>query len=456
MYVFYISLIFSSILSMILIVINLDHGVNSTVFFLPLVFCFCLCLFINTYFNLIKSFVFRIFLLQSIVRYLLLPVLFSSGQSIGVGENSHYIDLAILIMSIEIFLVYFVFTFFSKKQKKVNFYSDLNVTYIKKNFLVSLLLFFMFLIIYISGATEKINFIWELNSYVDKYITQGEDIEVSTFGMLLFDGFKVILIVYLMSLIQQSKIIKNKKWFLMLVILGSGLIVVGVSRFSIILNIAVLLAMLPFILNDRDVKKVLYISIPFIILILASVTIAKFSRYGETYSSDSLITASSMNAYFSGFGSIAIGIEAYNDIKWNESLFYLFNDTLQNIPILSKLTVDEYKGTGKFNELIYGHRMWADQIVPLSISGLFHFGYIGLFFYSPFFIAIALYMERIAYKVKFIGYKYVFLYLSVVLSLVFMVNLGSFYASFTRTFLFIFIPLFFLKILIGLRRVGSR
>lgn len=455
MHKLYYILIFLSVLSTITTLVNSIGSETSIVFMLPIFFLIHLFVFVNIYFDLAKSFVFKIFLLQSAVRYLLLPVLYSLDQNIGVGDNSNYINIAILVMCFELIVIYFILIIFSKKQKKITFKSKLNVIYIEKNIVVPFLLILMFVVIYISGATGKINFIWELGAYVEQYISQGEELEVSTFGMLLFNSFKVILILYLISLIQQSKIIKNKKWFLMLVILASGLVIVGVSRFSIILNVAVLLAMLTFILNHKEAKKVVFILVPFIVFVLALTTIAKFSRYGETYSSDSLITALSMNAYFAGFGNIAIGIEAYNDVKWTESLLYLFNDTLQNVPILSHLTVDEYKTNGKFNEVIYGHRMWADQIVPLSISGLFHFGYIGLLFYSPFFIAIALYMERLAYNVKFIGYKYVFLYLSVVFSLVFMINLGSFYANFIGVFLFIFTPLFFLKILVSLR-LGSR
>src|SRR5690606_4223611 len=96
-------------------------------------------------------------------------------------------------------------------------------------------------------------------------------------------------------------------------------------------------------------------------------------------------------------------------------------------------------------------KLWADHIVPLSISGLFHFGYVGVFVYNPFFIALALFMERVAYRVKYIGYKYVFLYCALVFSLIFMLNLGSFYGSFSRTIVFLLVPVVFLKYLTSLK-----
>lgn len=450
----YYTLILISSISVIITLIYSVNGGNSFVFYLPLSFLFILILFINLFINLLKSFVFKIFLLQAAIRYLLLPILYSGDQNLGVVAYSKSIDLAIVVMIVELFVISLVFAFFSKLQIKT-LGNKAEMKYINGNIFVPIILILMFFIIYISGFLGKINFIWELEAYVDQYINQDEKLEVSAFGALLFNSFKVILILYIISLIQKFSFIQNKKWFILAVIFLSCLVIVGVSRFSMILDIAVLIGMLSFILNKKENRQIVMILLPTIILILGFVSIAKFSRYGESYSVNSLITAMSINSYFSGFGNISIGIQSYSNIEWNKSIYYLFNDTFQNIPILSNFTGDEYKTNRKFNETIYGHTMWADQIVPLSISGLYHFGYLGLFLYSPFFISIALLMERLAYKVNYIGYKYFFLYISLVFSLIFMINLSSFYASFSRTFLFLLIPLFLLKILTNLR-IGYR
>ena len=446
---YYILILISSISVIITLFIYICGG-NCFLFFLLLFFIFSLILFLFVYFNLSKSFVFKIFLVQAVIRYLLLPVSYSFDQNLGLAAYSNYINLAIVVMIVELFVVYLVFTIFSKIQRKI-LDNKIDINYINRSFFVPLILILMFLIVYTSGVLEKINFIWELETYVEQYINQDERLEVSTFGALLFNSFKVILILYIISLIQKSSFIENKKWFILIVILFSGLVIVGVSRFSMILNIAVLIGMLSFILNKKENRQILMVLLPAIIFMLVLVSVAKFSRYGESYSTNNLITALSINSYFSGFGNISIGMQSATDIEWNESIYYLFNDTFQNVPILSNFTGDGYNTNRKFNETIYGHNMWADQIVPLSISGLYHFGYLGLFFYSPFFISIALCMERLAYKVKFIGYKYFFLYISLVLSLIFMINLSSFYASFSRAFLFILVPLFLLKILTNLR-----
>lgn len=444
--IFFIS-VFSSILTLSNS-IKYGGGIVAT---LPVFYLGMLLVFYNVFNFYKKSFIFKIFQLQAMGRYLLLPVLYSSGQLLGIGNESNYLVIAIGIMCIELITIYTVFLFHAKKQQAVIEKHTLNIQYIKKSFIVPITLVVLFAIIYLGEALDKVNFVWELANYVDQYINQGQELEVDTLSILLFNTFKVILILYLISLIQQSKIIKRKKLFVTLVILASTLVMVGLSRFSMVLNLAVLLAMLPFMFNNKDVKIIFYSTIPFFIFILAVASIAKFSRYDEVYSGTSLVSAASINAYFLGFGNIAIGVEAFNTIKWSDSVFYLFNDTLQNVPILSKLTDDAYKTTIRFNETIYGHKLWADQIVPLSISGLFHFGFVGIFIYNPLFIAIALFLERCAYQVKYIGYKYVCLYLSVVFSLVFMLNLGSFYASLIRTILFLFIPILILKYLTSLK-----
>lgn len=444
-------LIFLSAISTAYSLVSLSSNQTSLVALLPLTLLICLIVFIKLAFDLSKSFVFKLFLLQASIRYLLLPALYSSGQS--TGRYSTYIEEAILVMVVELVLIFIIFLLFSKKYSLIITNSKLRISYLKGYVFIPLILILIFLYIYTSGATAKITLVWELDNFVDQYITNGETLDIDTLGILLFNTFKVIFILYLISCIKLTNKIKEKqkKWIIMLVIIGSGLFIVGVSRFSFLLNIAVLFALLPSILSEKDTKKIIFTSVPVIIGILIIATIAKFSSKSTELSSDSIITASTLNDYFAGFGNIAIGFDSYEKVKFNESILYFLNDTFQNVPLLSKLTLDEYKTTLKFNESIYGNNSWADQIVPLSVSGLFHFGYIGLFLYAPFFIAMALNMELLSYKVKFIGFKYVFLYLSVILSLVFMLNIGSFYTNLFSIFLFIFIPLFFIKLINSLK-----
>ncbi|MFV5482818.1 hypothetical protein [Acinetobacter towneri] len=169
MHIILIFLIFTSILSIFSIMINFGNQINYWVVCLPLVYGICGIIFYNIFILLKKSFVFKLFQLQALVRYLILPVLYSSGQSIGVGKDSNYLEVAIGIMCIELITIYTIFLFYAKKQQAVIEKYTLNIQYIKKSFIVPITLVVLFAIIYLGGALDKVNFVWELANYVDQY-----------------------------------------------------------------------------------------------------------------------------------------------------------------------------------------------------------------------------------------------------------------------------------------------
>ncbi|GIJ93922.1 hypothetical protein CAPN002_11400 [Capnocytophaga stomatis] len=198
-------------------------------------------------------------------------------------------------------------------------------------------------------------------------------------------------------------------------------------------------------IDKKSSRKLIISFIAFIIPVILITSIGKFSKEDERISTDSFFNASSLNAYFAGPGNIASGIEAYEKLVIKDKPLFFINDLLQNFPGLSKYSSDSYKTNIYFNQEIYGHRLYQDQIVPLSTSGIFHFGYWGSFIYAPVFIFIALYMERKSYRESFLGYKFVYIAVSFPLSMVFMLNIGSLYSSIVSPFLFLYIPLFIIN-----------
>lgn len=412
------------------------------IFILPITVFLVNLIFIDNYIKLKYSLVFNLFVIQSVFRFLVAPILFLFNKDYFFGLDSKYINIAIFVMAIEFFILNLVFYLFKDRQ---NYFlrKNINNYYFKNNYLVLIALTLMFLYVVLSGATEKIVAVWQISDYVEKYVNQAEELEYNTFGILVFHLFKVTLILLIFGLINNSLFIKHtyKKWLYALTIILSSVFMVGLSRFNIVFNLVVAFTLLKFIIDSQDMKKVFMVCLPCVFFIFIFATISKFSRYGSGYSTNDILDFLSVNAYFSGFINLAIGFDVYNTINYKHSLIYFINDTLQNIPILSKFTYDDYKTNLKFNEFIYGHKLYSDQIVPLSIGGLFHFGYIGLVIYSPIFISLALYFERLSYCVYFIGYKYILIYFSAIFSLVYMFNLSSFYAGFFRNLIFLMIPI---------------
>src|SRR5690606_3803815 len=112
--IFFIS-IFSSILTLSNS-IKYEGGIVAT---LPVFYLGMLLVFYNVFNFYKKSFIFKIFQLQAMARYLLLPALYSSGQLLGIGNESNYLRVAIGIMCIELLIIYTVFLFYARKQQAV-------------------------------------------------------------------------------------------------------------------------------------------------------------------------------------------------------------------------------------------------------------------------------------------------------------------------------------------------
>jgi len=436
------TVIFSGIVSFLVCLVSTNEKDYSFVFVLPLLLLLLSVVFYRAFDDLSNSMVFQLIMLQSIFRYCLFPILLSLGQPLGNGEFSDYFNISITIMTIELVSAFYVLKIFSKKQKVAFLKKSSGITPLKGLLPLFVLLLFAFYYMYISGALNKINPIWDFSTYLEDSLSGDIEQSSSTLALILFTPFKALSSLLFITIIYKSKKIKinYKKWLYLIVIFISSIFIVGTSRFSVILFVLPLLTLIKNIIHESDYKQILGLTALLLVGVITITSIQKFSRYGNEIASVDIVKASSLNAYFAGPGNIAIGLQAFEKVSYYDVPMYLINDTFQNIPLLSKLTKDEYKLNNKFNQEIYGHNLYADQIVPLSVSGLFHFGVLGVFFYSSVFIAIALYMERLSHVVKFIGYKYILISLSIILSLVFMLNLGSLYAALARSFLFLFLP----------------
>lgn len=392
--------------------------------------------------NLKRSYVFYIFYVQALIRYCLIPIGISFDDYLGNGSYSNNGNLAIVFMIIELALIFFLFIYQNNKFKNINKTTTVNL--VANNYWLYFFVFVMFMIILISGFFAKVNTIWNLNDYVQQVVVQGEEVEYSSLGGLLFNPFKIAILLIISSLILKSnKLNNNNKVILLIVLIGlASSFIVGMSRFSVIMFILPFYFIIVEIL-DKKTKRVINIGLVAILSVVVIVTsIGKFSRGNNEIGINDIITTSSLNAYFAGPGNIAAGIDAFEDVVNKNYGLYLINDLFQNVPLISKLTNDNYKSTFDFNRKIYGHSIYRDQIVPLSIAGLFHYDLFGIGLYSVLFLSIAFYFERKGKREKYMPYKYVYFSIMLTLSLVFMLNIGSMIASPFRALVFTFIPFY--------------
>src|SRR5690554_206018 len=125
--------------------------------------------------NLKRSYVFYIFHIQAIVRYCLIPVGVSLDDYLGNGSNSGNGDVAVLFMIVELFLIFFLFSYQNKKFKQIK--HSTNIILVTKNYWLYFFVFVMFIIILMSGFFNKVNTIWNLQEYVQQVVIDRDEIK---------------------------------------------------------------------------------------------------------------------------------------------------------------------------------------------------------------------------------------------------------------------------------------
>ncbi|MDO5104871.1 hypothetical protein [Capnocytophaga sp.] len=393
-----------------------------------------------------RSIVYYSFYFQAIIRYCLIPLGIALGNPLGVGQHSLNGSTAIFVMGIELLAIFMLFLYQNTKEGSQE---SPNIILISKNYWIYLFAGAMFLIIASSGFLNKVNFLGNFASYVEKYEGTGEEVEFDSIGGVLFGPFRIIILLIFASFILGAKKLGRFQKLIGLIILMGAMssFIIGASRLSILLFILPFYLALNTILDKQSRKFVGIGLLSLMIPVLLFASLAKFTRGDTVATTDSILNTSSLNAYFAGVGNVAVGIDTFEKQENKTYVLSLVNDLFQNIPLLSKITDDTYKTNMAFNKEIFGHSLWQTQIVPLNISGLFHFNIYGVGFYAVLCLFLAMQLEQKAKREAYLPYKYAFYSLAIALSMVFMLNLGSMMASIFRTFIFVYLPFAVMRIL---------
>lgn len=391
-----------------------------------------------------KSFIFYIIYFQIIIRYIIIPLIISTTGDYFTGFSSTNGTEAIIIMGLELMFIFIVFSIVHKKQYKSYKLRSKSIELLKGGIVTYSILIAMLLLLLSTSFFLKVNFIWELNTYIENVINS--EIEITSPAGVLFSPFKAILSLLIISIIAKNRKFQNqtKLFLLLIILLVNVILIVGVSRFSIVFSLLPLFFILLLMFTSYKKKLILAI-IVLIIPVLLITTISKFSRNDKKITTTEILSSASLNAYFSGMGNVATGLDTfYNNGDINHFAFFT-NDIFQNVPIASKLTNEKLQTNFYFNKQIYNDLEAKDQIAPLVTSGFFHFNIFGAFLYGPLFVLIAFYFERKFYRYNFIGYKYFYIHLSIYFSLIFMLNFGAIISTFITSYILLFIPFFFIK-----------
>lgn len=410
------------------------------VYFLPLALAFFS--FSDKFFfpYLKRSYVYYIFYFQAIIRYSIIPLGIALGDKFTNGFTSLNGSLAVLFMIIELFFIWVVFLSQNHKYKRTHISNKLIL--VRKNGWLYIFILLMFFVVFLSGYFYKVNLIWSLANYVED-VTQENTEEVGTIGGLLFNPLKVAIMLIAASWILGSKLSKRSKLISLILIMGlASMFIVGISRLSIVAFILPFYFILHGIFDKKNIKIINTVLLLLMVPVIVITSIAKFSRPSKAVTTETIFNTNSYNAYFAGVGNVAAGIDAHEKLTNKNYVLFFFNDILQNVPILSKLTIDNYKSNFIYNYEIYGHSLWQTQIVPLNIAGLFHFDILGIGLYSALFLWIAFFFEKKALNENYLPYKFVFFAIMLSVSMIFMLNIGSMVVTIIRSILFTYLPFY--------------
>lgn len=436
--------IFSSlcILLGILVLNTVDNLKVVNVYILPVGYGVFL-IFVSKMFQKLKSFfVFWLISIQQVIRYIVVPCLFMTSEKLRIGILSTNLPYAICMMLIELAVVLLVY-YIVLKQKKYIKEKKSTLEFLKINFInICILLTFLLIIITNQSFFNKLNFIWSFEAYAQLKAEDNLE-EISPFVSVLFPIARFYIILFIFSVINKLKISNKKRLFYsFLVVLFNATIIVGTSRFSIVYSTFPIILLLIYFYPQYS-KKIMRLSLVAFTSIILVASITKFTRESNQVGTSDFFTIYQLNAYFSGIVNYSVGYDAYEDsnVSFFERVNYQISDLTQNIPLLSKYADEAFKTNNKFNRQMYGSNLSKDQIVPVSIAGLFHFSIYFFYIYIFVFCYLAFKFEQKAYRCSETILFVLYIILAFTCASFMMINIGSLSVSLVMNLL-VFIPIF--------------
>lgn len=418
---------------------QIPHHNYKNVYWLPIVFGFFLVFLSITFYRLKDYSVFWLIFIQQIIRYLIIPTKIAYND-FQLGENSQYVDIAIYIYILELMVISFVFYIIPRKSKFISTQKGKKLLSINNTSVVILLVLILSLFIN-SNFFTKLNFVWEIDKFIELRLQDNIE-NISPIISVFFPIIRAYIVIFSISIVDSLKIKESLKVIIsFILILFNATLIIGVSRFSIIYTTLPLI----FILTQKFSnfrKRILFSSGIGLIVIIAIASIIRFADINDNDGLSGFFSLTSLNAYFGGIINYSVGLDSYfnNNVNFFDMHKYFFSDLLQNIPGLSSFTNDEYKSLIKFNKEIYGFSGTRDQIIPISISGIYHWSFF-FFIYTFLIYLLAFKFEIEANKHQRSILAYFYFSMALTCGLYSMINFGSFSSNLILTVV-IFIPLF--------------
>jgi len=337
---------------------------------------------IYSYYNQIVGF-FVLFL--TTIRYFILPLLILNDPNylyfspLGSAINRYFFYKGIMFTMWEALIVGFFIAYKFPKwysKNRINF-DKYNIKNSSIGLLSLFILFYLLMVLVSPNVLSSYSFIWDISNeeeFIDEALPSGG------LSLISFMACRILKILFPIPFVcffyKRFKKSGNRIWFLFSLLLISFFyagILEGNSRNTIIIPAVSMIFILLKLYPAKS--KTIWITITSVILLISTVSLIwkSFSNNLEEVKTSSLTYwISYIECYFAGPTNMGKAIVAKQTFGGFISPFTMFNDIMQNVPILSK-SVDKFHTSNFFYFEVWNR---TDQVIPSSGNGLFWFGYV--------------------------------------------------------------------------------
>lgn len=305
-----------------------------------------------------------------LLRYIIQPFLMTFSLY---DYSFHNSNIIFTVMVLEMFAQIFALRIIDRKINfKDKFNANKEMKFINNKVFIVSTLIMVSLFILQPEMFLKINFIFKFSLL--------EETDSGMFGIfyIYFAFYKIVFSTYLLSKISKWKLTTFIKIIISLVVV---LVITSIdftfNRSSYIFSLITYFYILTAFYGFKKMLK----TIPFFIMIgiLYYFTITNSVRDGIKENKDIIDYIHMIDMYFAGPRNIYYGLKTLNINLFNSRPQILYNDIINNVWFINRFFNTDVNNINIFNNVRYGHSLWADQIYPTITHGMFHFGLFGFF-----------------------------------------------------------------------------
>ena len=329
------------------------------------------------------------------IRYLVIPtlIIINGNANYGFGSNigiKNY-DNAILYMVYELLMVSFFYSLLEKR-KKTNLTFKTKISQDNNMFLYKILIFIGMALLFLPQVRNRYTFFASTIVKTSREIVASYD---GSFDLLFYltNYAKIAIPIVILVYFNKKYLVNPKISYVIMSIIGTmipNLFYMATSRNSIFLPM--LASFFTMLVIFYKHKKIIYT-----IYGTGIISIVGMMTWLKSLAGSSSITFDWITNYFSiyflGPKEYAIGLSSIEIYNKSVTIHTFINDIIGNIPGLSGFSDLLDRTSQYYNWAYYGGShigIGGGYIIPSSIQGAFHFGYI----LGPLMVLIALYTIR--------------------------------------------------------------